>query len=378
MPEKISKIFYIAHCRFPNEKAHGIQIAKMGEAFREAGVEVELVVPRKRVPLFQNPSEFYGLRKTFSFTRLWAIDIMPTSAFGFFISSFVFGLSAFFYLWSRRDKGILYSIDLDPLSFVGLLFLQRPIFFEMHGPKKKTFLNRLLFNRVTGVFAVSESVKTDLLSKFSDLKNKILVCPNGVDLKEKETDKRQARHKLGLTAGDKIVVYTGSFQGWKGIETIIEAAKRLPEIDFYLVGGLERELVHLASGPLPPRVHCFGARSYSEMPWWRAAADLLLVTGTRKDQYSYHHTSPMKLFEYLAAKRPIVASRTPAIEQVVSNQEVFFHQPDDAEDLAKTIEDVFAHPEAAVKKVELAYGKARQYSWANRARTILDYTSRHL
>lgn len=367
MPQTL-KLFYVAHMRFPNEKAHGLQVAKMCEAFREAGVEVELMVPRKKLSADIDPHAFYGLSINFAVKRIRTIDLFPTTALGFYLSSLVFGLSALFYLWPKR--GIIYSIDLDPLSFLGLIFFRRPCFFEMHGPKKKTFLNRLLFNRVAGVFAVSESIRTELLNEFPGLKNKILVCPNGVDLGKKETDKRQARHKLGLTAGDKIVVYTGSLQGWKGIETIIEAGRRLPEIDFYFVGGSREEPLN--------NLHFMGFREHGEMPLWRAAADLLLVTGTRKDQYSYYHTSPMKLFEYLAAKRPIVASRTPAIEQVVSNQEVFFHEPDDAEDLAKTINQVFAEPETALKKIESAYRRARQYSWDQRAKTILNFISQPL
>jgi len=374
MPEKIKKIFYIAHCRWPNEKAHSLQIAKMCEAFRRAGVGVELIVPRKRGAIFENPFGFYGLRETFSLTRLWTVDIVPTAAWGFFISSFVFGWSAFFYLWPKRKEGILYSIDLDPLSFVGLLFLRCSVFFE-----KKTILNRLLFRKMGGAFAVNEAIKTDLVVNFPWLKDKIIVCPNGVDLEEDtEIDKTVSRQKLEIPVGAKAVVYTGSFQSWKGIETIVEAAKKLPAIDFYLVGGSVQELTQLLSGPVPSRVHCLEARPHSEMPWWRAAADLLLVTGTKKDRYSYYHTSPMKLFEYLAARRPIVASRTPAIEQAVSDQEVFFCESDDVEDLAETIEEVFVHPELALKKAELAYGKARQYSWANRVRITLDFINQQL
>lgn len=371
MPEKIKKIFYIAHCRFPNEKAHSLQIAKMCEAFRKAEVPVELIVPQKRGQIEEDTLVFYNLKRQFKITRLWTVDIVSASALGFFISSFVFGLSAFFYLWSRRDKGVLYSIDLDPLSFVGILFLRRPVFFEMHGPKKRTFLNRFLFRRVSGVLAVNKLVKTDLIVNFPWLKDKIVVCPNGVDLEEDtEIDKTAARQKLGIPVEARVIVYTGSLQGWKGVETIIEVGRRLPKIDFYFVGG---------SGEVPlGNFHFMGFRKHQEMPLWHAAADLLLVTGTRKDRYSYHHTSPMKLFEYLAAKRPIVASRTPAIEQVVSDQEVFFHEPDDAADLSKTINQVFAEPETVLQKIELAYRKARQYSWANRTKIILNFINQQL
>lgn len=366
MSEKVKKIFYIAHCRFPNERAHGIQIAKTCEAFRREEVAVEVVAPRRRQQINQSPAEFYGLKEEVGVTYLWAVDFAPQTAFGFLLSSLTFGVSLFFYLWPRRKESILYSIDLDPLSFLGIVFLGQPYFFEMHGPKKKTILNNLLFGRMTGVFAINEAVKKNLLVNFPVLTGKILVQPNGVDLEESAgLNQDSARQKLGIKTNARVVVYTGSFQDWKGIETIIAAARKLEDVDFYFVGG--------NSNKVGRNLHFMGMRNYREMPLWRAAADILLVTGTKKDNYSYRFTSPMKLFEYMAAKKPVLASRTPAIEQVVSENEVFFHQPDDANSLVVQIIEVFKNQDKVTRKTEAAFLLAQKYSWLNRARGILEF-----
>ena len=357
------KIIYIANFRFPTGKAHGIQIAKMCEAFARAGADLELVVPKKGKN--EDPFAFYGIERNFSIKKVWSPSIGVSSHTGFLLSSVIFGLASFFYLLFKKDKGVIYSMDLDPISFVAIPFLRRPYFFDLHGPKKNNIFNCFLFKKIQGIITINEAVKQNLENTFCFLKNKIIVCPNGVDMgKNLIYDKKGAREKLGLDANKKIAVYTGSLQDWKGIETIIDSAKELKDILFYFVGGSKKV-------DLPENIRFMGWRDFKEMPLWRVSADVLLVTGTKKNEYSYLHTSPMKLFEYMASKRPIVASRTPAIEQIVSDKEVFFHEPDDSSDLAKQIKLVFENEQLAEEKSGLAYEKSKAYSWDNRAQKIL-------
>ena len=207
-----------------------------------------------------------------------------------------------------------------------------------------------------------------------------MIAPNGVDLTcYRIVEKTAARQRLGLPKDSLIVLYTGSFQGWKGIETIIQAASDLASYHFYFVGGSEKNLRQLGfEGQISFNVHFAGKRDFKEMPLWHKSADVLLVTGTRKDEYSYYHTSPMKLFEYMAARTPIVASRTPAIEQVVSEREVFFHRPDDSDDLKKIIQFVFNNREEAQKRAQSVYRKAQELSWDSRAKKILGFIKERL
>ena len=54
---------YITNVRMPAEKAHGIQIAKMCEAFSDCGVDLELIVPRRRNVIKEDPYDFYGIKR---------------------------------------------------------------------------------------------------------------------------------------------------------------------------------------------------------------------------------------------------------------------------------------------------------------------------
>ena len=100
------------------------------------------------------------------------------------------------------------------------------------------------------------------------------------------------------------------------------------------------------------------------------AADVLVVLGTSRDRQSYRYTSPMKLFEYLATGRPIVASRTPAICEIVSEEEVLFYEPDDVEDLARVVLYAIAHSQELAPRQEAAERKARTFSWQGRAERV--------
>ena len=163
------------------------------------------------------------------------------------------------------------------------------------------------------------------------------------------------------------------------METIIQAASQLPAIQFYFVGGREADLRRLGlRDKITANVHFAGKLDFTEMPLWHTAADVLLVTGTKNDDYSYHYTSPMKLFEYMAAKRPIVASRTPAIAQVVLDNEVFFHQPDNPHNLEMVIASVFNQPDQARRRAEQAYHKAEELSWDKRAERVLAFIRQRL
>lgn len=366
-------ITYLANIRFPTEKAHGIQIAKMCEAFVKKGVAIELVVPRARFK-GGDPVAFYGLSPGFPVRYIAAPSFFPATRFGYVISAFFFGIASAFYV-RHRNPDIVYSIDFDPVSFFFLPFVRQPYFFEMHGPHYGVLWS-MLFRRMRGTITINEAIKREILKAFPFMRQEnILVFPNGTDAVPPPCAKDEARRRLFLPTQKKIVVYTGSSLDWKGIGIIIDAARLERETLFVLVGVAALDLEKTQGDKVPLNVMCVGRKPFPEMPLWRAAADILLVTGTKRDTYSYHHTSPMKLIEYLGAERPIVASRTPAIEQIVSEAEVYFHEPDNAESLAESIKKAFGDTGGTVAR---AREKALRYSWDKRASHIISFISSRL
>lgn len=377
---ELPHVVYIANARMPTEKAHGIQIAKMCEAFIEQGVAVEIVAPSRGRDT-RTVRDFYGLRVDVPTTRLWVPD-WYASRIGFVMSSLVFAVCYFLHLRLRKLRGesfTVYTTDLDQFSFFLVPFLGVPYVVEMHDAKKKRIAFRFLFWRARCVIAVNNIIKKELADVFGLAPEKIAVWPNGYDDRvfPSKEDRDVARSILGLPTDKPIVMYVGRVYPWKGIETLVAASRFLPDVLFYLVGGTAEDLrVVGAMAEQPVNLVCIRARPMAEIPRWLRAADVLLVLGTAKDTYSYLHTSPMKLFEYMAAGRPVVASCTPAIASVVSDEKVFFAAPDDAADVAEKIRFVLEHPRDAERKAAAA--AASPFSWNARAAGISDFMLKHL
>src|SRR5687768_11553111 len=103
------KIKYIANIRLPTEKAHGVQIMKMCEAFALAGADVELIVPRRRSIIHEDPFTYYGVRKNFSITKLFTVDLIGViPRLGFWVESIFFSLSLILHLRAQKSA-IFYS-----------------------------------------------------------------------------------------------------------------------------------------------------------------------------------------------------------------------------------------------------------------------------
>jgi glycosyltransferase involved in cell wall biosynthesis len=227
---------------------------------------------------------------------------------------------------------------------------------------------------VHGIIAINSIIVDELKKTFPSSSTHYIVEPNGVDLTNFIfVEKQEARSKLGLPFNVPIVLYAGRFFDWKGLEILPIAAKLSPGIRWQVVGGDETYFKEFVTEPLSPNLFFAGSRPHSEMPLWCAAADAVLVLGTKRDIQSYRYTSPMKLFEYLAAGRPIVVSNTPAINDIVSNKEVLFYEPDNAQDLARTVLYAIHHTEELSGRIASAAHMARMRSWKTRAERIVQF-----
>jgi len=373
------RVYYIANARMPNEKAHGIQLAKMCEAFIKQGIDLELILPNKKNKNKSSIHKFYGLRDKIKIKKLPIVNIFPKTRFGFNLSALTFAYSYFFYLLFKRlkrEKFIIYTIDLDQFSFFMIPLLGVSYFFETHALKKRSFAHTFFFRKVKGVIAINKIIKKDLIKHFGFDYSKILVFPNGIDLTMfKIFPQKQAKEHLDLPAEKRTIVYIGRAYNWKGMDIIIDVANHLPETYvFYIVGTTETQLKDVTGKDrIPENIVCVGHRDYKEIPLWESAADVLLQLGIKTNDYSYRQTSPMKLFEYMAVMRPIVASKTPAIEEIVNKNEVSFYEPDNPLSLTESIQKVVKEKNQADEKTKNARAKVEKFTWEKRAYAIKEF-----
>lgn len=367
------KYYYVANARMPNEKAHGIQIAKMCEAFIEEGVDVELIVPSRTAP--DALKEYYGLRTSIPVTYLNVPSTYTWGRAGYLFASILFMLSYLVYLGWKRARGeyfFVYTIDMDSFSGAAIRLLGVPYASEMHVGRPRHFASTFFLERIHRIVAITTGVQENLSAAFSLDVSKFIIEPNGVDLDlfTHTLSQKDARRALGLPEHEKIALYVGRFYAWKGLDTLISAASILEKeaTRVILLGGTREELENVTGMSVPPFVECRNAVPPVEVATWLSAADVTLVLGTRGNEESYRYTSPMKAFEYLAARRPVVASRTPALEGVLGQEVAFFCEPDSPKSLADAIRTVFQNP--VQERVLRGRKVAEEHSWSARARRI--------
>ncbi len=358
------KIIYVANIRLPTEKAHGVQIMKMCEAFADLGNSVELVVPDRKTPITEDAFDYYGVRRSFTITRLPVWDTVGYGKLGFILESFLFARVAKHYL-RGKSFDVLYGRDELVLSR-----LEAPYVWESHTGAWNTSAQKVA-RLAKKIVVISQGLKDFYIAKGVP-EEKIIVAHDGIDLEQfaHPQSKEQARARLGLPFDKKIVMYIGRLDGWKGTDTLLEASKLLPsDVMLAIIGGEPQQVAGLSVRY--PGVTFLGYRPYKELADNQAAADVLVLPNTGKDVISAKYTSPLKLFAYMASGRPIVSSDLPSIREVVNDGNAYLVPPDAAQILGRALSEVFAHPEKAKTRAARAYGEVGKFSWDERAKHIL-------
>ena len=363
------KIFYIANSRIPTEKAHGIQIIKMCEAFADAGCEVELIVPRRRNAIKQGAFEYYKVKDNFKITRLFCLDLVGVlPRLGFLIEALTFALSVKFYLGEDK-KGVVYSRD--EFSLYLLSFSRKNIFWESHTAQNSFFTRRLL-KTVAGLIAISKGLKNYYESQGA--KN-VVIAPDAVDLKEFEQvslEKSEIREKLGLPLVKKIAMYIGHFHKGKGVEILLEASQMLDDdVRVAVIGGTDEEIKYFKNKF--PKAIFLGYIPYEKLAENQRAADVLIIPNSAETKIYSLYTSPLKLFAYMASGKPIVASSVPAILEILNEKNAVLVQPGSATALAEGIKRVLSDTEFAGQIAQQARLDVANYTWEKRAESILEF-----
>ncbi|HEX6393023.1 MAG TPA: glycosyltransferase [Acidimicrobiales bacterium] len=168
----------------------------------------------------------------------------------------------------------------------------------------------------------------------------------------------------------------GSFRPFHGLDLTIRAVARLqdaiPCLALLLVGdGQERHRIQKLAEDLGiRRVYFSGTVPHAKVPQYIAAMDVAVVASESHDEFHY---SPIKLREYMACARPIVAPRIGEIERLlIHGQDALLVTPGDSGALAKGIDRLYRDEGLRSELGQRAREKVRTVSWEHQVMRVWD------
>lgn len=155
----------------------------------------------------------------------------------------------------------------------------------------------------------------------------------------------ELRYSLGIRRSSRVVVYTGTFQGYQGIPEIVSAIeqvrKRIPDVTFVLVGATVSD--HASLPPAVAELERLGALRLVPRQPRRVIPEYLALADVLVSARSFGGNVPLKIFDYLAAGRAIVATDIPTHRTLLDETRAVLVPPASGA-LADAITDLLEDP----------------------------------
>jgi alpha-maltose-1-phosphate synthase len=286
-------------------------------------------------------------------------------------------LSSLFLLISLFGKlpqyDVIYARDYHTviLALLPRLFFRKKLVYEINGIaneeqklKKDSFLNRILVFLIEKaermatkhserIVSVTPQIGAYLNQNYDCSKEKIKVITNGVNMRKFYPIHDDAlllnwRRKLGILEEEIVIAFVGNLAPWQGVETLIEVApfllKEVKNIKFLIIGdGILKKAFKEKVNNLGVTDHFVfaGMVNHQEIPFYINIADICVLPKRRlKSGYS-----PIKLYEYMACGKPVVASRVEGLEFIEEEGIGRLVEPGDVMRFQEELLDLIKNPE---------------------------------
>jgi len=354
----------------PDPRARFIQIVHTCHALAARGV---------RVHLLAGVRDGYGgedLLRAYGLSPAPLLRIVPMPVLRGRISWHAPFHAALLPRATREPRGVIFARYLKLARF--LLRWRRihrlPVIFEAHEIFHKTTekpgkaaglkaMESFVYREADRLVTISDVLSEDLRELFGRPADAVL--PDGVPSDFLEIRREEPGNGI---------LYVGQLYPWKGVDVLLRALPRIPDERLIVVGGsgesLDRAKRIAGEAGVAERVDFRGTVPHVEVRGFLAAARVAVVPNRAEGVSKY--TSPLKLFEAMAAGVPVVASDLPSLREVLRDGEnALLVPPGEPEALAGAIRRILNDNALASRIAARARRDARMFTWAGRAEKIV-------
>lgn len=377
-------IAYCTNVRLPSERAHGRQVAHVCRALWQLGHAIDVFAPYRENVIEQDFWTYERLPREIGFTTIGDTDYIKSAWPG---AVKLWLMNAMLrrhmpQLLVERSPDLLYTRS--PALLPALLTTGIPTVLELHQlPRFARHLFVEECNRCVRVACLTSPMR-DVLLRWGVREEVLMVEGDAVDLDRFENlpGMAKARAKWNLKTDRTVIGYVGRLTTLgkeKGVATLLQslAAVRNERRFFgFIVGGppddvLRYKTVASKLGLTEDDVLFAGEIPAADVPVALSACDILAMPFPDLPHYRTH-MSPLKMFEYMAAGRPMITSDLPTVRDVLSEETAVFCEPGDTQSFVEAVQWIALHPAQAQQRADTAAALVRRHTWQERMKRILD------
>lgn len=361
------KIFYLAEFSLPNMSAYAQHVLKMSDALNKTDKDLMLIIPYCNDNYtFQNIKLDYNLKTHFQIKSIFKKKI----TFNFFWRIF-FSIKIFFLIKNQKNFNVI-SRSIIPSIILAILNIKNclEIHTEMTGLTKFFFkLSKLKFVNKNLSFIVLNKKLIEILNLN---KSKTIILRDAVDISDYKVFPKKRTLK-------NTCAYAGSLGPGKGLDIIIQLAKDMPLINFHVYGNLNTIKNKKTLNKIPKNLVFKGYIKYSDLNKVLMKYKVLLMPYEKqvgvliKNISVENYFSPLKMFDYMASGRIIIASKLEVYKDILKNNiNSFLVDPYDYKNWKKKILLSFKNNNY-FRLGDKAYKDLKKYTWNERAQKINEF-----
>lgn len=379
------RIVYYSNAKIPSTEANSVHIMKMCQAFKDLGNEVYLIAPEISTNIDMDPFQYYGITNKFKIIKVPYPNIKG--------KNYIYAYKAAREI-IRIKPDLAYGRNINIAFFITVMS-KIHFGYELHQPiEAMGKIQRMFFKIISSsenllkLVVISQRLKDKLCkNNFLD-SNKILVAHDGADIYENKNDSSISLffNNTNLNLG-----YIGQLYAGKGMEIISELVKKIPNVNFHIIGGNNEDIRKWKEKLIKYKnIHFYGYLPNSIALQYGEKMDVMIapyserVYGANSEKKEIYNLanwmSPLKIFEYMSLSKTIITSDLPVLREVlVQGKTAFLCNPLEISDWINTINyciDNKKELKAMGKKANDCFKK--NFTWKKRAERIIKSLNKNI